>query len=84
MLVDETQGVANLNPREAISANETVRDVAFSVEDFQRGEDGAAGDAGGDGATAGGDASDDSTPGFGPVAALVALVVAALTARRRR
>ena len=84
VLVDETQGVANLNPREAISANETVRDVAFSVEDFQRGEDGAAGDAGGDGATAGGDASDDSTPGFGPVAALVALVVAALTARRRR
>ncbi|QWC18725.1 PGF-CTERM sorting domain-containing protein [Halorubrum sp. 2020YC2] len=85
VLVDETQGVANLNPRETISANETVRDVAFSVEDFQRGEDGAAGGDAGDGASAPDrDASDDATPGFGPLVALVALVVAALTARRRR
>jgi len=82
VLVDETQGVANLNPQKTISANETVRDVAFSVEDFERGEDGAAGD---DAARAPDrDASDDSTPGFGPTVALVALVVAALAARRRR
>ncbi|KOX97919.1 PGF-CTERM sorting domain-containing protein [Halorubrum sp. ASP121] len=83
VLVDETQGVANLNPRETITANETVRDVAFSVEDFERD------DVGGDGADGarreGGDgASADATPGFGPLAALVALVVAALAARRRR
>ncbi|QAU13647.1 PGF-CTERM sorting domain-containing protein [Halorubrum sp. BOL3-1] len=83
VLVDETQGVANLNPRETITANETVRDVAFSVEDFQRGEDGAAGDDAADRAPDR-DASDDSTPGFGPLVALVALVVAALTAWRRR
>ena len=81
VLVDETQGVANLNPRETISPNETVRDVAFSVEDFER--DDVGGD-GADGARRDDGASDDSTPGFGPLVALVALVVAALTARRRR
>ena len=83
VLVDETRGVANLNPRETITANETVRDVQFSVEDFER--DDAAGGDGADGAPRdGGDASGDATPGFGPLVALVALVVAALTARRRR
>lgn len=84
VLVDETRGVANLNPRETITANETVRDVQFSVEDFERGDD--AGGVGGDGADGARDrdASDDSTPGFGPLVALVALVVATLTARRRR
>jgi PGF-CTERM protein len=81
VLVDETQGVANLNPRETITANETVRDVAFSVEDFER-EDAAGGD-GADRAPSDG-STDGSTPGFGPLVALVALVVAALTARRRR
>ena len=81
VLVDETQGVANLNPRETITANETVRDVAFSVEDFER-EDAAGGD-GADRAPSDG-STDGSTPGFGPLVALVALVVAALTARRQR
>ena len=84
VLVDETQGVANLNPRETISPNETVRDVAFSVEDFER-DDAAGGDAGDGADRAPSDGStDDATPGFGPLVALVALVVAALTARRRR
>ncbi|MEZ3162557.1 PGF-CTERM sorting domain-containing protein [Halorubrum sp. RMP-47] len=83
VLVDETQGVANLNPQETITANETVRDVQFAVEDFERGEGGVGGD-GGDGAARDGGASDDSTPGFGPLVALVALVAAVLTARRRR
>jgi len=83
VLVDETQGVANLNPRETITANETVRDVQFAVEDFERGEGDVGGDDGGD-AAAGDGASDDSTPGFGPLVALVALVAAALAARRRR
>lgn len=82
VLIDETQGVANLNPRETISANETVEDVEFAVEEFSR-DEGAA-----DGNDGGGDASDrgsgDGTPGFGPVVALVALVGAALAARRRR
>ena len=83
VLVDETQGVANLNPQETITANETVRDVQFAVEDFERGE-GGVGDEGGDGAARDDGASDDSTPGFGPLVALVALVAAALVARRRR
>ncbi|RLM72375.1 PGF-CTERM sorting domain-containing protein [Halorubrum sp. Atlit-26R] len=84
VLVDETQGVANLNPRETISANETVRDVEFSVEDFERDDVGGEGGDGADGAPRGDGATDGSTPGFGPLVALVALVVAALTARRRR
>ena len=84
VLVDETQGVANLNPRETITANETVRDVEFSVEDFERDDVGGEGGDGADGAPRGDGATDGSTPGFGPLVALVALVVAALTARRRR
>ncbi|ELZ49500.1 hypothetical protein C465_08016 [Halorubrum distributum JCM 9100] len=83
VLVDETQGVANLNPRETITANETVRDVAFSVEDFERDDAGGEGGDGSDRAPTDG-ATGGSTPGFGPLVALVALVVAALTARRRR
>jgi PGF-CTERM protein len=83
VLVDETQGVANLNPQETISANETVRDVAFSVEDFER-EEAAGGDDGAGRAPTDGETSDGSTPGFGPLVALVALVAAALAARRRR
>ena len=84
VLVDETQGVANLNPRETITANETVRDVEFSVEDFERDDVGGEGGDGADGAPRGDGATDGSTPGFGPLVALVALAVAALTARRRR
>lgn len=83
VLIDETQGVANLNPQETISANETVQDVEFSVEDFA--EEGGE-DAGDDGARERdeGDATQDQTPGFGAVVALVALLSAALYARRRR
>ena len=83
VLIDETQGVANLNPQETISADETVEEVEFAVEDFERdaAEDGVAEerDSGADDGS-----TDDSTPGFGPVAALVALASAALVARRRR
>lgn len=88
--IDETQGVANLNPRETISADETVEDVEFAVEDFagddaaEEGvDDGAGGDDGRE-AEDSRDASDDQTPGFGVGVALVALVGAALFARRRR
>ncbi|MFD1570975.1 DUF7490 domain-containing protein [Halorubrum laminariae] len=85
VLIDETQGVANLNPRETISADESVEEVEFAVEDFER--DAAEGgmaedrDSGADDAAGG---TDDSTPGFGPVVALIALASAALVARRRR
>ena len=89
VLIDETQGVANLNPRETISANETVEEVEFAVEDFSRGSDGDDASGGADGADradrgADGDSAGDSTPGFGPVVALVALVAAALVVRRQR
>ncbi|WP_200531106.1 PGF-CTERM sorting domain-containing protein [Halorubrum sp. LN27] len=83
VLIDETQGVANLNPRETISADETVEEVEFAVEDFTRGTGGddAADEAGAP--DRGEDGAGDSTPGFGPLVALVALVSAALVARRR-
>ncbi|OYR46035.1 PGF-CTERM sorting domain-containing protein [Halorubrum sp. Hd13] len=82
VLIDETQGVANLNPRETIDADESVEEVEFSVEDFADG--GAGGDDGADGERPRDDGgTDDGTPGFGPVAALAALLAAALYARRR-
>jgi PGF-CTERM protein len=84
VLIDETQGVANLNPRERIAANETVEDVEFSVEDFAGDGDDMAGGDGADGERPSGDrGTDDGTPGFGPIAALAALLAAALYARRR-
>jgi PGF-CTERM protein len=85
VLIDETQGVANLNPRETIDADESVEEVEFAVEDFAGGD--GAGGAGEDTADSerprdeGGTA--DATPGFGPVVALAALLAAALYARRR-
>ncbi|MUW16032.1 PGF-CTERM sorting domain-containing protein, partial [Halorubrum sp. CBA1125] len=82
VLIDETQGVANLNPRETISANQTVEEVEFAVEDFERGGEG--GDASAPEREEGADGTDDATPGFGPVVALIALASAALVARRRR
>ncbi|WP_435097271.1 DUF7490 domain-containing protein [Halorubrum sp. N11] len=89
VLIDETQGVANLDPRETISADESVEEVQFAVEDFSRGggsdeADGAdrAPDRGADGSDRG--TSGDGTPGFGPLVALIALVAAALVARRRQ
>ena len=84
VLIDETQGVANLDPQETIDANETVQDVDFEVEDF-------AGDDAAEEAMDEGDASrderdggSDSTPGFGVVVAAMAILGAALLARRQR
>ncbi|WP_281194479.1 PGF-CTERM sorting domain-containing protein [Halorubrum sp. F4] len=83
VLIDETQGVANLDPQERITANETVRDVSFEIEDFNRdGGDDALEDERGDGASDRNRGTDDSTPGFGPLVALVGLLAAALLARR--
>lgn len=80
VLIDETQAVANLDPQETIDANETVEDVAFTVEDFagetdepveRPEEDAPATDV------------DDAAPGFGIVAAGVAVLFVALAIRRR-
>jgi len=85
VLVDEAQSVANLDPQESIDANETVESVEFAVEDFA--EDDVADDA--DDVVADDDVEDvedvedEDAPGFGVFAAALALVVAALYARRR-
>ncbi|MFB6108449.1 MAG: PGF-CTERM sorting domain-containing protein [Haloplanus sp.] len=79
VVVDTARGVANLDPTETISVNETRREVDLQVGDFTRGEGGAGGgarpQATGTPVAAGG-------PGFGPVVALLALVAAGLVARR--
>ncbi|SNR23388.1 DUF7490 domain-containing protein [Halorubrum vacuolatum] len=84
VLIDETQSVANLDPQETIDANETVESVEFAVEDFA--EDDVADDAADvvedepvDDVE---DVEDEDAPGFGVFAAVLALVVAALYARR--
>ncbi|WP_224268269.1 DUF7490 domain-containing protein [Haloprofundus salinisoli] len=78
--VDSARSVANLDPTERISANVTEREVEFEVEDFESGgaETTAATE---DGGAYRGTQSD--TPGFGVVVAVVALLAAALLARRR-
>lgn len=82
VLVDETQGVANLDPQQRIDANETVQDVGFSVEEFAeddaddtpppRPEEEDVEDTG------------EDAPGFGVAVALIAVLVAALYARSNR
>ncbi|MXR41351.1 PGF-CTERM sorting domain-containing protein [Halobaculum sp. WSA2] len=80
VLVDTARSVANLDPTETISANETTREVEFEVGDFAGGDDGA-----GDRMTEAAEGTETSTatPGFGPALAVVALAGAALLARRR-
>jgi PGF-CTERM protein len=80
VLVDTARSVANLDPTETISANETTREVAFEVGDFAGGDE-----TNRDRATEAAARTETSTatPGFGPALAVVALVGAALLARRR-
>lgn len=83
VLIDETQGVANLNPETTIRANETVRSVAFETEDFSNDE--AAEDAAVERETgAESSRSSDATPGFGVVLAVLAVLGAAILGRRRQ
>ena len=81
--IDETQGVANLNPRETISADETIEDVEFAVEDFADTDDSRPVDDVDEADDVAEDTQDD-TPGFGVGVALAALLAAALYARRHR
>jgi PGF-CTERM protein len=80
VLIDETQSVANLDPQQTISANETREDVEFEVGDFE--EERSTGKS----VEAGGmeTAREEETPGFGVVVAIVAFAIVALLARRRR
>lgn len=75
VVVDTARTAVNLDPSERISVNETRREVEFEVGDFERERDEAPEPR----ETA---AADEEAPGFGVVVASVALLVAALVARR--
>lgn len=78
VVVDEAGSVANLNPRETISANRTTEEVAFSAEDFAEEESEPTPPEEPD------ESTDGETPGFGAVVALVAVLTLALAGRLRR
>lgn len=77
VLVDSARSVANLDPRETISATTTEREVEFRVEDF------ADGNRDFDESSAERAETMTTSPGFTAALALVALLAAALLARRR-
>jgi len=79
VVVDSARGAANLDPTETISVNETRRDVELRVSDFTRGD--GEGERPRPEAT-GEPAAGGSAPGFGVGVAVVALLAAALLARR--
>lgn len=78
VLVDSARSVANLDPRETISANETEREVEFEVGDFTDDEPERGGSE-----DAARRETDVNTPGFTAALAVVALLASALLARRR-
>jgi PGF-CTERM protein len=80
VVIDSARGAANLDPTETISVNETRRDVELRVSDFTRGDED--GERPRPEATAEG-AAGGAAPGFGVGVAVVALLAAALLARRK-
>lgn len=81
VLIDETQGVANLDPETTISANETVRDVSFETEAFAERDEEADASSQRQGSES---ETGDATPGFGVIVGVLALLGWSLLARRRR
>jgi PGF-CTERM protein len=80
VVVGTARSVANLNPTETLSANETVREVGIEVSDFET-DDESEQDR--NRPTYAEEADNDGgVPGFGVAAAAVALVGALLLARR--
>ncbi|WP_276258213.1 DUF7490 domain-containing protein [Haloglomus litoreum] len=78
VVVDTARGVVNLDPTETISVNETRREVGFEAGDFESDRGGGSG-----GAPPGtGTPVSGGQPGFGAGLAVVALLGAALLARR--
>jgi len=77
--VDSAQSVANLDPSERISADETEQEVAFEASDFES-EPGEEMSAERDDVE---DGTSEQTPGFGLVVGLAAVLAMALLARRR-
>lgn len=80
VIVGTTRSVANLDPTETISANETTREVGLQVGDFEQTDEGdkPTEDGAEDQPTV-----EESTPGFTPLVAVLALAGVALLARRR-
>ena len=78
VVVDTATGVVNLDPTETVSRNESREEVEFDVEDFE--DEGPSEKDG----TRASTQTQESSPGFGPVVAGVALLGAGLLARRRR
>jgi PGF-CTERM protein len=78
VLIDTARTVANLDPTERISVNETVRGTELDVSDFERRVEGTRTPMTTDAATSGG------TPGFGPVVTLAAVGALAALATVRR
>lgn len=76
VVVDTSRTAVNLDPSERISVNETRREVEFEVGDFER--------EGGEPERRPRETEgvQEETPGFGVVVAAVALLAAALVARR--
>ena len=80
--VDSARSVANLDPSERISANETEQEVAFEASDFES-ADGMSSDRGDMSRGESMDGTNEETPGFGVGVGLVAVLAMALVARRR-
>lgn len=77
VIIDETREAANLDPQETLEVNETREDVEFEIEDFaedQRATEEPAPER----------VTDEETPGFGPLAGLVAVLALALVLARSR
>jgi PGF-CTERM protein len=77
VVVDSVRGVANLDPERSIRVNRSGAGGGLQVSDFERDRDDAGGPTGEPSGT------EVRSPGFGAVAALVALVAAALYARSK-
>lgn len=76
VVVGDVRSTVNLDPTETITANRTTREVELDVSDFERTPGRR-----GEGATPGA-ATETGSPGFGVGVAVVALLAAALVARR--
>lgn len=79
VIIDSAAGVVNLNPTETIDSDRTEKEVEFEAGDFEEGTESGEPDRRPDATE-----TVTSTPGFGPVVAVVALLGAALLARWRR
>ncbi|MFB6194604.1 MAG: PGF-CTERM sorting domain-containing protein [Haloplanus sp.] len=81
VVIDTARGAANLDPTETISVNETRREVELRVGDFSRGGGGEEEERP-EPQEMGTEVASGGAPGFGVPVAVVALLAAALLARR--